>query len=149
MHPGPNADSRSTAFDEIAPALHAAFSAVPGIVSAYVFGSAARGELHRDSDVDVGVLLDRSQYSTASARFEARLRLIALLRRPARRDVDVVILNDAPPHLARRIMWEGRSVVVNDPEADHAQRRLALLRAADVERWLQRTRAIKRRVLRS
>jgi predicted nucleotidyltransferase len=31
------------------------------VVAAYLFGSHASGRAHRESDVDVGVLLDRAQ----------------------------------------------------------------------------------------
>lgn len=44
------------------------------IVSAYLFGSHAAGRAHRESDIDVAVLLDWARYPTARERFEARLR---------------------------------------------------------------------------
>ena len=37
---------------------------VPGVTSAYLFGSMANGRAHRESDVDVGLLLDRKLYRT-------------------------------------------------------------------------------------
>jgi len=83
-------------------ALRRTFDEAPGVVSAYLFGSVAHGRAHRESDLDVGVLLDWVAYPGARDRFEARLRLTAQLGAATRRnDVDLVILNDAPPHLAR------------------------------------------------
>ena len=38
-------------------ALGGALAASPGVVSAYLFGSAAAGREHRENDVDLGVLL--------------------------------------------------------------------------------------------
>src|SRR5437867_279503 len=88
------------------------------IVSAYLFGSHGEGRAHRESDVDVGVLLHRGSHPTRRDRFEARLRLINLLARHLRTNrVDLVVLNDAPPELGRRIVTRGRRIVCADPEA--------------------------------
>ena len=114
-----------------------------GVVSAYLFGSEASGRAHRDSDIDVGVLLDREIYPQSTDRFEARLRLIGRLHAVAGRDVDLVILNDAPPQLVRRIMTEGRRLMMTDPAVDHAHLRTTLSRAADLEPFLKRSRAVK------
>ncbi|HBH04045.1 MAG: hypothetical protein A2W08_00030 [Candidatus Rokubacteria bacterium RBG_16_73_20] len=116
----------------------------PGLVSAYLFGSYAAGRAHRESDVDVGVLLDWKTFPTAPARFEERVRLAGRL--PGElgiRQVDVVVLNDAPPHLGRRIVTRGRRVYCSDAEADHACVRDVQLRAADLEPFLRSTRRLK------
>ncbi len=123
--------------------LHTTLGDTRGLVSAYVFGSIAEGREHRESDVDLGVLLDRRVYPSSAERFEVRLRLIPRLQASAGREVDLVILNDAPPHLARRIMSEGQRLVLVDAAADHAHRRLVLSRAADLEPFLRRARAVK------
>lgn len=116
----------------------------PGLVSAYLFGSYAAGHAHRDSDVDVGVLLGWKVYPTASARFEERVRLAAQLPGALGvREVDIVVLNDAPPHLGRRIVTRGRRVYCADSEADHAYVRDVQLRAADLEPFLRSTRRLK------
>ena len=47
----------------------------PGVVSAYLFGSQAEGRAHRESDVDVGALVDPRAYPTEHDRSELRLRL--------------------------------------------------------------------------
>ena len=114
-----------------------------GIVSAHLFGSRAEGREHRESDLDVGLLLDRSRYGTAAARFTARVRLSALLGAKTGLPVDVVVLNDAPPGLARRIVTQGKPILVRDPETDRAFSRDAQLRAADLEPFLRRMRRTK------
>lgn len=48
-----------------------------GLVSAYLFGSEARGSAHRESDVDVALLLDRERFESEESRFEARLSFMA------------------------------------------------------------------------
>jgi predicted nucleotidyltransferase len=131
---------------------HAPVSALdtePSVIGAYLFGSHATGRAHRESDVDLGVLLDTHLASTAGERFEIRLRLIAALGEAiGRNDVDLVVLNEAPPALAREIVTRGRRVYCRDAEADHAYRRTVMLRAADLEPFLRRTRAVKLDALR-
>jgi hypothetical protein len=125
-------------------AAYLAASRPPGVVSVYLFGSHATGRAHRESDVDVGVLLGWSAHPTARDRFEARLRFIADLGTALRRnDVDLVVLNDAPPLLGRHIATTGRRVFCADPEADHAWVRDVQLRAADLAPWLDRMARIK------
>jgi predicted nucleotidyltransferase len=116
----------------------------PGVISGYLFGSHAAGRAHRESDIDIGILLDRSHFPNPGDRARARVdltsQLIALLRCNA---IDVVVLNDAPPLLARKIVTEGRRVHCADGEADHAFVRDVQLRAADLEPFLRRMRRIK------
>jgi predicted nucleotidyltransferase len=113
-----------------------------GIVSVYLFGSQAEGRAHRESDVDVGVLLDRAVFPAGRERFAERVRLAAALGSGPRHPVDVVVLNDAPPLLGRRIVTEGLRIHCADAEADHAYVRDVQLRAADLEPFLRRMRAI-------
>jgi predicted nucleotidyltransferase len=136
------AEARSDVEHLLGRALHEAAPA--GLVSAYLFGSHAEGRAHRESDVDVGVLLAWDVHSTAVARFDERLRLTALLAAAHRTDrIDVVVLNDAPPTLGRRIVTSGRRVFCAKPELDHAFVRDVQLRAADLEPFLRRTRQVK------
>jgi predicted nucleotidyltransferase len=123
--------------------LRDALRDTPGLVSAYLFGSTATGRDHADSDVDVAVLVDRTTHPTPADRFELRLTAIATLRRAAGREVDLVILNDAPPQLARRIMVEGERLLVLDSQQELAHLRVVRSRAADLEPFLRRTRAVK------
>ena len=115
-----------------------------GVVFAYLFGSEAEGRSHRESDVDVGVLLERSRFPTSTLRFEQRLLMLSRLSAGLDgRALDLVVMNDAPPLLARHIVTRGRRIFCADPEADHAFVRDAQLRAADLEPFLRRMRHIK------
>ncbi len=79
------------------------------IAAAYIFGSAITGRMRADSDIDVAVLLN--DRIPARRRFDYRLTLIADLGSALRRsDVDVVILNEAPPLLAHRVLSKGRLI---------------------------------------
>lgn len=111
----------------------------PAVVSAYLFGSYAEGREHRESDVDVGVLLDWSLCPTARERFDRRVDLISDLMAALRRnEVDAVILNDAPPLLGRKIVTAGQRVFTAERRKDLDFVRDVQLRAADLEPWLQR-----------
>ena len=113
-------------------------------MSACLFGSHAEGRAHRESNIDIGVLLDREIYATARERFDARLSLIGELRSFLEsNEVDLVILNDAPPELAARIVTEGIRVSCSDEDKNHAFVRDVQLRAADVKPFLERMRRIK------
>lgn len=119
-------------------------SGEPGCVSAYLFGSMADDRAHRESDIDVGVLLSRDRYPTPRKRFDERVRLSARLVQELKHELlDVVILNDAPPLLGRRIITDGIRVFCADREADHAFVRDVQLRAADLEPFLRRAARVK------
>lgn len=129
----------------------AVFTAAPasGVIAAYLFGSHAEGRAHRESDIDVAVLLDRDRCPGEAERFDARLRLIGSIGAAlGSRDVDLVVLNDAPPGLARAIVTRGRRVFCRDAEVDHAFVRTTLSRAADLDPFLRRMRRIKLEALR-
>ncbi len=115
-----------------------------GVASVYLFGSHAEGRAHRESDIDVGILLQWERYPTENDRFDMRIQLgselIAVLHH---NEVDVVILNDAPPLLGRKIIHDGIRVFLGDPETDHAYVRDVQIRAADVEPWLRRLRKLR------
>lgn len=115
-----------------------------GVAAAYLFGSWAQGRAHRESDIDIGLLLDWQEHPTPRDRFEVRVRLGSeLIRLLGENEVDVVILNDAPPHLGRRVVTEGIRVFCGDAAAEHAFVRDVQLRAADLEPFLRRMRRIK------
>jgi predicted nucleotidyltransferase len=114
------------------------------VVAAYAFGSHAAGRAHAESDVDVGVVLRHGDLPEAHARFETGVRLaswlIAALRHPL---VDLVVLNDVPPGLAAHVVTRGTPIHVADAALEHAFRRDAQLRAADLAPFLRRARALK------
>lgn len=120
------------------------------VVSAYLFGSHARGTAHRESDVDVGVVLDREQLPDRSARSRRGIRLTSdLIAALHENDVQVVILNDAPPELAARAVTEGGRLYCRDEEEDRVFVRDVLLRHADLKPFLERMRRIKLKALSS
>ena len=81
-------------------------------VACYVAKEAGRNRVHlyTESDIDLGVLFQWSLIPTRKERFVASLRFVSRLAGSLGR-VDVVVLNDAPPLLARRIVTRGQRLL--------------------------------------
>ena len=87
--------------------LAAALTADPDVQLAVVFGSAARGALHRRSDLDIGVMGLRSTTRLAA--------LAVTLARIAGREVDLIQLETAPPLLRFEIARDGAVLAARAP----------------------------------
>lgn len=79
-----------------------------GVRATYLFGSYGRGEARADSDLDVGVLLDRPL--DRQRRFDIEQRIAGALHR----DVDLVDLAAAPAFLRGQVVAEGRRIHCTD-----------------------------------
>lgn len=77
----------------------------PDVVLAYLFGSVARGRANALSDVDVAVLLD--DCLDPMTQVERQVALIEALDTFADREVQVVLLNRAPPLLRYDVIRYG------------------------------------------
>ena len=82
-------------------------TSLPEVKLAVLFGSVARGQARKDSDVDLGVLLDPDTR-------EVRIHAEAELGRAAGREVHIVHLSEAPPLLRFEISRDG--VVLHERE---------------------------------
>jgi len=97
------------------------------VVFAYLFGSAASGGVHPLSDVDVAVFV-----TEGTDGFETRLAVADLVsRRLQGARVDVVVLNEAPPALAGRVLAGGRLILDREPRRRHWYESLAMREYAD------------------
>ena len=93
--------------------LRGALAAHPEVAFAYLFGSAARGPRHRASDVDVAVSLGERREDGGEGALRPDL-LGAVQRALGREDVDLVLLDRAPPLLAERIARTGTLICSRD-----------------------------------
>jgi predicted nucleotidyltransferase len=84
------------------------------IACAYLFGSQARGEARRDSDVDLAVLYRDEPPPTLDG---LGLELIAAVEAATGRPADIVVLNRAAPDLVHRILRDGVLVLEGDRSA--------------------------------
>ncbi len=81
--------------DAVTDGLRRALRDHPDVVFAYLFGSRAAGSTHSRADVDVAVWLDPNLPRVPYLGLH-----LALRDAVGRDDVDLVVLNDAPPALA-------------------------------------------------
>jgi hypothetical protein len=86
-----------------------------GLVCAYLFGSAARGEDRPGSDLDVAVLFrDDPPRTLAGLHLDLADRLTGAL---GGRRVDLVVLNRAPVDLVHRVLRDGVLLLERDRSA--------------------------------
>ena len=109
----------------------------PEVLALYCFGSYADGRVGPLSDVDLAVLLDhgvrRDRY------FSKRLALHTVIARTLRTDeIDLVILNSAPPLLAHRAVMGGKVLYERAPSKRIAFEVQAIRRYFDIAPVLER-----------
>ncbi len=99
------------------------FEKESAVYFAYLFGSQATGKSGPLSDLDIAVYLDRR-----TDRWKYRLTLMEKLSKLLKRDdVDVVVLNDAPPLLAHEVTRCG--TVLKDDRAKRIPFEVGVMRA--------------------
>jgi predicted nucleotidyltransferase len=82
---------------------------MPHVIAAWAFGSAQGGIVSDDSDVDIGVLMDQSPS------FEEQVDLLTRLQKAIQiEEVDLIILNNANPHLRFEAI-SGKLLFCRDP----------------------------------
>jgi len=95
--------------------LGEALRAAPAdVLSAYLFGSRARGEARAKSDVDLAVLLARPPAPTLDG---VAARLADRLDDALGLEIDLVVLNNAPPDLVHRVLRDGVLLLDRDRSA--------------------------------
>jgi uncharacterized protein len=86
----------------------------PEVAAAYLFGSQATGTAGPLSDADVAVLVEEG--ISGERRFDLHLELVAAAAEALRtRELDLVILNEAPPLLRHRILRDGVLLLDRSP----------------------------------
>ena len=105
------ASFESTELARLLSELHATF---PSLAAVYLFGSAAQGRMHAESDIDVAVDIGREL--TSPERWHAMQALsIGMLR-----EVDLIDFRVASDVLRHQILTAGRRVYARDEAAQSA-----------------------------
>jgi predicted nucleotidyltransferase len=120
------ADNRDSVW-RMREALRRVLEREPAVLYALLFGSAARGTLRADSDVDVALELS----ADASRTSYAFGRLVSRLESAAARPVDLVLLDEAPAPLAYRIFRDGDVLLERDHAALVARKARAIIEYLD------------------
>lgn len=113
------------------------------ILEAYLFGSRARGDAHRLSDIDVAVYIDKARAKAGPFGYQADLttHLMVALGTNA---IDVVVLNAAPPLLYHRVLRDGVRVLSRDLRATTTRAGQALSRYFDFLPQMEKMDAARR-----
>lgn len=117
--------------------LRTYFQTRPEVHIAYLFGSQATGKTTPLSDVDIAVLVDLSVLSSSTPygyKAEIAADLIKVLKT---NQVDLVLLNEAPPFLLHRILKSGRCLCARDRQTRLRFETDAVGRYLDVKPLLQ------------
>jgi len=79
------------------------------VQAGYIFGSVVTGRTRKDSDVDIAVLVSEKVMKRDPFRYRLELmtELMSVLKR---NDVDLILLNQAPPLLAHRVLAKGKLI---------------------------------------
>lgn len=93
--------------------LGSLFSKESRVLLAYLFGSYARGNQTTKSDIDIAVLLSK----TPKKMLEYYLRLVDGVSQVLGTEVDLIILNTAPPLLKHQTIKHGKLVYCRDEKA--------------------------------
>ena len=100
------------------------------VLEAYLFGSHAAGLAQPHSDIDVAVYVDERRAVHGGYGYAAEL-ATALIAGLGTNEVDVVVLNQAPPVLYHRVLRDGRRILARDLRATTTREGYALSRYCD------------------
>ncbi len=99
-------EARTRSRQEVLERLERVLQSHREVLEAYLFGSLARGDAASHSDVDIAVYVAEPRPEASAFGYRADL-TAAVMAALGRNDVDVVVLNDAPPLLYHRILRDG------------------------------------------
>ncbi|WAM33053.1 type VII toxin-antitoxin system MntA family adenylyltransferase antitoxin [Caldicellulosiruptor morganii] len=98
--------------DEIVKILREYFEKDDKVIFAYLFGSYARGNANKSSDIDVAAYIKKSKDATEDLLYQLDTK--EHLEKILNKKVDFVILNDADPLLKHEVFSDGILVIDKD-----------------------------------
>jgi hypothetical protein len=113
------------------------------VFEAYLFGSRAGGRAQPHSDIDVAVYVDERRAAGSGYGYAADL-TAHLMRALGVNEIDVVVLNRAPPVLYHRVLRDGRRILARNLRATTAREGYALSRYCDYLPQLAKIAAARR-----
>ena len=100
------------------------------VIAVYLFGSYAQGRERARSDIDIGVLLNPHN---PEAMRKKRSQYLTELGRVLRKDIHIVILNNAGEELLRQVFAKGKCILINDHQKHTHFKMVMFTRIADFD----------------
>ena len=113
------------------------------VLEAYLFGSQATGGAQAHSDIDIAVYVDEARSVQSGYGYAAEL-AAHLMGALGTNEIDVVLLNRAPPVLYHRVLRDGRRILARDLRATTTREGYALSRYCDFLPQLSKMHAARR-----
>ena len=107
------------------------------VTSAYLFGSQAKGKTGPLSDIDIALYFNETV--GPDERFDLRLEVLGeLMDLFKTNEIDLVVLNDAPPLLTHRILKEGILIFSDNDKKRLEYEVMAILKYLDWKPYLDK-----------
>ena len=100
------------------------------ITFAYIFGSYAQGKIRVDSDIDIAIYLEKK------IDIETYLEIKMYLSETCKREIDLIILNDATPLLKYEIYKKSILLFTRDRTIETSYKVKTLFEYNDIKRYL-------------
>ena len=124
--------ARSLEVEALTERIRIALAPRAEVLEAYLFGSRVRGERAGHSDIDVAVYFDERALDPKSLAYGVAADLTAtLMSALGSNDIDVVVLNGAPPLLYHRVLRDGIRFLARDLKRTTTRAGYALSRYCD------------------
>jgi predicted nucleotidyltransferase len=97
--------------------LKTCFEGRDDIAFAFLFGSAARGRVRREGDVDIAVYFKPEkevEWEAFNRTYEGENRIALDLERLLKKEVDLIVLNRARAVIADEIIRKGKPLIIRD-----------------------------------
>jgi predicted nucleotidyltransferase len=87
------------------------------VAFAFLFGSAARGKLRKEGDIDIAIYFwpeKDIEWEASDRRYKGESSIALDLERLLKKEVDLVVLNRARAVLADEIVRKGKPIIIKD-----------------------------------
>ena len=103
--------------EKVLESLKTYFEGRDDIAFAFLFGSAARGRVRREGDVDIAVYFKTErevEWEAFNRTYKGENRIALDLERLLKKEVDLVVLNRARAVIADEIIRKGKRLIIKD-----------------------------------